>query len=107
MLPAAPLASARAMRRRLATLAAAALAAGLLLALTAPAALADTVNSGEGFYGETDDKVVTYAGFMVIAFFPLLILALTLGQRALHRRKEASLATQRRRADAGEWRGGW
>ena len=34
------------------------------------------INCGEGVSGETDDKVVTYAGFIVIAFFPILIIVL-------------------------------
>ena len=38
------------------------------LALVAPAALAN--DHGQGLYGETDDKVVTNAGFILIAFFP-------------------------------------
>ena len=53
------------------------------LALTAPAALAASGHDGgEGIYGETDDKVVTNAGFFLIAFFPTLILVLQ-GQRSV------------------------
>ena len=40
----------------------------LMLLALAPAALAE--NDGRGFYGATDDEAVTYAGFIVIAFFP-------------------------------------
>ena len=40
--------------------------------LLAPAALAH--DQGQGWYGETDDKVVTNAGFILIGFFPLFIL---------------------------------
>ena len=42
------------------------------LLASAPAALAH--DGGEGLYGETNDKVVTNAGFIIIALFPLLIL---------------------------------
>ena len=37
----------------------------------ATAALAH--DGGEGWWGETNDKVVTNAGFILIAFFPLFI----------------------------------
>ena len=47
-----------------------------LLALSAPMAFAQA--SGEGAYGETDDKVVTNAAFIVIAFFPVLVLVVSL-----------------------------
>jgi hypothetical protein len=53
------------MRRALHTL----LLTAFLLALTAPVALAH--DGGEGLYGETNDKVVTNAGFIIIAAFPL------------------------------------
>ena len=44
--------------------------------LAAPIALAaDGHDGGEGWYGETNDKVVTNAGFILIAAFPLLILS--------------------------------
>ena len=41
------------------------------LLLLAPVALAH--DGGQGTYGEADDKVVTSAGFLLIAFFPLFI----------------------------------
>ena len=47
----------------------------LLLLVLVPAALADEPAGGTGTYGSADDKVVTNAGFIVIAFFPTLILA--------------------------------
>jgi preprotein translocase subunit SecG len=78
-------------------------AAMLLLALTAPAALAH--NDGRGFYGATNDKVVTNAGFILILFFPLLALLLSLLQRRLDKRKEARKAAQK--AHAFDGRGGW
>jgi hypothetical protein len=74
-------------------------------ALLAPVALAH--DGGEGTYGETSDKVVTNAGFMVIAFFPLFILAMSLLQWRLEKRKDARKAAAKRRASAAEWRGGW
>ena len=54
-----------------------------LMALNAPAAFAH--DGGEGLYGATDDRVVTYAGFILIAFFPLLIFVLSMIQRSLEK----------------------
>jgi hypothetical protein len=77
----------------------------LLIMVLAPVALA--ADGGEGVYGETNDKVVTNVGFIVIAFFPLLILVLSLIQWRLEKRKDMRLAAKRHRAEAPEWRGGW
>jgi hypothetical protein len=72
----------------------------------APAALArDT--GGQGWYGETDDKVITNAMFIVILFFPTVALVFTLIQSALDRRKHAKLDAQKRREANADWRGGW
>jgi hypothetical protein len=77
----------------------------LLLLVLAPAALAD--NDGRGFYGATDDKVVTTAGFILIVFFPTFILLASLLQRRLEKRKDARVAAQRSHAGDPRWRGGW
>jgi hypothetical protein len=81
----------------------------LVLVLTlalAPAALAH--NDGRGFYGATDDKVVTWAGFILIAFFPLFVFAMSMLQRLLDRRKEARKAARTSQlGNAAHWRGGW
>jgi preprotein translocase subunit SecG len=87
------------MRRSITTV----FAAMLLLTLTAPAAFAH--NDGRGFYGATNDKVVTNAGFILILFFPLLALLLSLLQWRLEKRKEARKAAQK--AHAFDGRGGW
>ena len=76
----------------------------VLLALLAPAALARVGHdAGQGTYGEADDKVVTKAGFIVIIFFPVLILLLSLLQNALEKRK----ARRKRHLPARDWAGGW
>ncbi len=62
---------------------------GALLAL-APAALGA---DGEGLYGRTDDKVITFFAFGVMAFFVVLVITLSLIQIRLDNRKE------RRKAD--------
>jgi hypothetical protein len=76
-----------------------------LLLLIAPVALAH--DGGQGLYGETNDKVVTNAGFILIIFFPTLALLLSLLQWRLEKRKHEKLATKRARQLSAEWRGGW
>ena len=51
----------------------------------APAALAA---DGVGIYGRTDDKVVTFFAFGLIAFFALFVIVLSLIQIRLDNRKE-------------------
>jgi preprotein translocase subunit SecG len=76
------------------------------LLVLAPAALAH--DGGEGWWGETNDKVVTNAGFILIVFFPLFVLFMTLLQSALDRRKERRKKIQKSLAREQEsWRGGW
>lgn len=81
------------------------LLATMLLALSAPAALA--YNDGRGFYGATNDKVVTNAGFILILFFPLFALVMSLIQWRLEKRKEARKAAQKAHGFESRWRGGW
>jgi hypothetical protein len=61
------------------------LLAGAGLLLLAPAAMAA---DGVGVYGRTDDKVVTYFAFGLIAFFAILVTVLSLIQIRLDARKE-------------------
>ena len=76
-----------------------------LLALFAPVALAQ--NSGEGALGEVDDKKVTNAGFILIAFFPLFILLMSLLQWRLDKRKDARKKAVKAAGGDSRWRGGW
>jgi hypothetical protein len=79
-----------------------------LLALTAPVALAsEGHDGGEGWWGETNDKVITNAGFLIIAGVPTLILILTLIQTALDRRKDRRMASAKARRARQDLRGGW
>jgi hypothetical protein len=78
-----------------------------LFALTAPAALASNHDGGEGWWGETDDKVVTYAGYILIVAFPTLALVLTLIQSRLEKRKDQRLAAAKARKARTDLRGGW
>lgn len=75
------------------------------MALLAPLALAG--DHGEGLYGETNDKVVTNAGFILIAFFPLFIAFMSALQWRLEKRKDARKKAAKSRSTRPEWRGGW
>ncbi len=70
------------MRTRLIGIAVLAVCAVLALA---PAALAA---DGVGTYGRTNDKVITYFAFGVMVFFTVLVIALSLVQIRLDKRKE-------------------
>jgi hypothetical protein len=82
----------------------------LALALTAvlvaaPAAFAH--DGGQGTYGVANDKVVTNAGFILIAFFPLFVFAMSMLQMTLDRRKERRKAVHKALAREDRVRGGW
>ena len=77
----------------------------LLSLVLAPVAQAH--NDGRGFYGGTNDKVVTNAGFIVIGFFALFVLMMSLLQRLLDRRKEARKVARAAQLGRARWRGGW
>jgi preprotein translocase subunit SecG len=77
----------------------------VLLLVLAPAAMA--FNDGRGFYGATNDKVVTNTGFILIIFFPTFVLLMSLLQWRLEKRKEARKAAQKARAGNATWHGGW
>ena len=77
----------------------------VLFLLFAPTALAH--DQGQGWYGETNDKVVTNAGFILIVFFPLTIFLLSMLQRHLDKRKDARKKATKARAANRQWQGGW
>ena len=76
-----------------------------MVLLLAPAALAHA--GGQGTYGTANDKVVTNAGFILIAFFPLFVFAMSMLQMALDRRKERRKAVHKALAREDRVRGGW
>ncbi len=80
----------------------------LVLVPLALAPLAEATNDGRGFYGATNDKVVTNAGFIVIAFFPVFVFTMSMLQRHLEKRKEARKAAEKAHlGGTASWRGGW
>jgi preprotein translocase subunit SecG len=72
----------------------------------APSALAKA-SGGQGWFGEASDKEITNAMFLVIIFFPTVILVLSLIQWRLDKRRHARLEAAKRRAANADWRGGW
>ena len=79
-----------------------------MLALSAPLALAaEGHDGGEGIYGETSDKVVTNAGFIIIAAFPALIFLLSAILWKLDKRKDARKKAAKARTARADMRGGW
>jgi hypothetical protein len=94
------------MRRRSAQITLTLVATAVVLAVLAPGAFASELG-GTGTYGEADDRVVTNAGFIVIAFFPLLIFVLSVIQWRLDKRRDARKAAARARRTDVDWQGGW
>jgi hypothetical protein len=80
----------------------------VFVALAAPVALAaDGHDGGEGTIGETNDRIVTNFGFVVIFFFPALIFLLSLIQWRLDKRKEERKRAAKARHLRADLRGGW
>ncbi|MDP2713103.1 MAG: hypothetical protein Q8O56_17975 [Solirubrobacteraceae bacterium] len=77
------------------------IAATALLVAAGPALAHD---GGEGWLGETNDRMITYAGFVLIAFFPAFIALMSLIQWRLEKRKDARKAAAKRAAQSP---GGW
>ncbi len=72
----------------------------------APDALA-RADGGQGWWGESTDPQITSTMFIVIGFFPVLILVLSLIQWRLDKRHHAREDAARARAANADWRGGW
>ncbi len=75
--------------------------------LAASAGTAMAHDGGEGWWGETNDKVITNAGFILIVFFPLFILVMSLIQHRLDKRKDERKAAEKARQARADQRGGW
>ncbi len=73
------------LRRTIARIATISTLVALVLVVAAPAAFAA---DGVGLAGRTDDRIITFFCFGVIAFFPILVITLSLIQGHLEKRKE-------------------
>jgi hypothetical protein len=64
------------------------------LLLAAPALAGD---NGEGLYGETDDRIITFFGLGLALFFTIVVTLLSVLQNVLEKRKEERKAAELRR----------
>jgi len=62
-----------------------------------PAATALAGDNGEGLYGETDDKVVTFFALGVVIFFAAFVILASALQAFLDKRKEQRKAVELRK----------
>jgi hypothetical protein len=62
-----------------------------------PAATALAGDNGEGLYGETDDKVVTFFALGVVIFFTVFVIVASAIQAWLDKRKEQRKAVELRK----------
>jgi hypothetical protein len=69
----------------------------VLAAWLIPAATAFAGDNGEGLYGETDDKVITFFSLGVVIFFAVFVVLASALQAALDRRKEQRKAVELRK----------
>ena len=80
----------------------------VFVALAAPVALAaEGHDGGEGTIGETNDRIVTNFGFVVIFFFPAIIFLLSAILHGLDKRKDARKKAAKARTARADMRGGW
>jgi len=68
-----------------------------LAAWLVPAATALAGDNGEGLYGETDDKVVTFFALGVVIFFTVFVIVASALQAWLDKRKEQRKAVELRK----------
>jgi hypothetical protein len=70
----------------------------LVLALwLVPAATAFAGDNGEGLWGETDDRIITFFSLGVVVFFAVFVIVMSWLQGALERRKEQRKAVELRK----------
>ena len=69
----------------------------VLAAWLIPAATAFAGDNGEGLYGETDDKIITFFSLGVVVFFAVFVILASWLQAALDRRKEQRKAVELRK----------
>jgi hypothetical protein len=69
----------------------------VLAAWLIPAATAFAGDNGEGLYGETDDKIVTFFSLGVVIFFAVFVVVASWLQALLDKRKEQRKAVELRK----------
>jgi hypothetical protein len=69
----------------------------VLAAWLIPAATAFAGDNGEGLYGETDDKIITFFSLGVVIFFVVFVILASWLQGALDRRKQQRKAVELRK----------
>ncbi len=69
----------------------------VLAAWLVPAATAFAGDNGEGLWGETDDKIITFFSLGVVIFFTVFVILASWAQAALDRRKEQRKAVELRK----------
>jgi len=69
----------------------------VLAAWLIPAATAFAGDNGEGLYGETDDKIITFFSLGVVIFFVVFVIVASWLQGALDRRKQQRKAVELRK----------
>jgi preprotein translocase subunit SecG len=76
------------------------------LLVFADPALAVT-HGGEGLFGHTNDAQITNVMFLLLGFFPVVIIVLSLIQGQLDRRKHRKIQAERAARAADPVKGGW
>jgi preprotein translocase subunit SecG len=74
--------------------------------VAAPSALAVT-HGGQGIWGATSDKTITYTMFIIIGLFPVIIIVFSCIQGWLEHRKHERIDAAMKRAKSDQWKGGW
>jgi hypothetical protein len=69
----------------------------VLAAWLIPAATAFAGDNGEGLWGETDDKIITFFSLGVVVFFAVFVIVASWVQGALDRRKQERKAVELRK----------
>jgi hypothetical protein len=69
----------------------------VLAAWLIPAATAFAGDNGEGLYGETDDKIITFFSLGVVIFFAVFVIVASWLQAVLDRRKQQRKAVELRK----------
>ena len=62
-----------------------------------PAATAFAGDNGEGLWGETDDRIITFFSLGVVVFFAVFVAVMSWLQAALDRRKQERKAVELRK----------